>query len=129
MGRSQGMTGSRSFLNAIRHIAIEQGLLDEYMVKVRLPSRKQMMSDVMALCYAQRTGGDTLRRLGQADRQEARADLLRRRVWSLVATSLKTLEACLNCWSNLNSDVEKGIEGEAMAELGVNTSAKCRGLT
>ena len=116
MGRSQGMTG-QELLNAIRRI--EQGLLDES-GKGKAPSRKQMMSDVIHHFYAQRTGGDTLRRLGQADRQEARAALRGEfGRWGNVPENLRSLFRA----GHLNSDVLKGIEGEAMAELGV-TQAK-----
>ena len=58
----------RDSLKAIRRI--EQGLLDEA-GRGKAPSRKQIMSDVIHHFYAQRTGGDTLRRLGQAVRQES----------------------------------------------------------
>ena len=116
MGRSQGMTG-QELLNAIRRI--EQGLLDES-GRGKAPSRKQMMSDVIHHFYAQRTGGDTLRRLGQADRQEARAALRGEfGRWGNVPENLRSLFRA----GHLNSDVLKGIEGEAMAELGV-TQAK-----
>lgn len=116
MGRSQGMTGPE-LLNAIRRI--EQGLLDES-GRGKAPSRKQMMSDVIHHFYAQRTGGDTLRRLGQADRQEARAALRSEfGRWGNVPENLRSLFRA----GHLNSDVLKGIEGEAMAELGV-TQAK-----
>jgi hypothetical protein len=116
MGRSQGMTG-QELLNAIRRI--EQGLLDEA-GRGKAPSRKQMMSDVIHHFYAQRTGGDTLRRLGQADRQEARAALRSEfGRWGNVPENLRSLFRA----GHLNSDVLKGIEGEAMAELGV-TQAK-----
>ena len=116
MGRSQGMTGPE-LLNAIRRI--EQGLLDEA-GRGKAPSRKQIMSDVIHHFYAQRTGGDTLRRLGQADRQEARAALRSEfGRWGNVPENLRSLFRA----GHLNSDVLKGIEGEAMAELGV-TQAK-----
>jgi hypothetical protein len=116
MGRSQGMTG-QELLNAIRRI--EQGLLDEA-GRGKAPSGKQMMSDVIHHFYAQRTGGDTLRRLGQADRQEARAALRSEfGRWGNVPENLRSLFRA----GHLNSDVLKGIEGEAMAELGV-TQAK-----
>lgn len=116
MGRSQGMTGPE-LLKAIRRI--EQGLLDEA-GRGKAPSRKQIMSDVIHHFYAQRTGGDTLRRLGQADRQEARAALRSEfGRWGNVPENLRSLFRA----GHLNSDVLKGIEGEAMAELGV-TQAK-----
>ena len=116
MGRSQGMT-AQELLNSIRRI--EQGLLDES-GRGKAPSRKQMMSDVIHHFYAQRTGGDTLRKLGQADRQEARAALRSEfGRWGNVPENLRSLFRA----GHLNSDVLKGIEGEAMAELGV-TQAK-----
>ena len=117
MGRSQGMTG-QELLNAIRRI--EQGLLDES-GRGKAPSRKQMMSDVIHHFYAQRTGGDTLRRLGQADRQEARAALRGEfGRWGNVPENLRSLFRA----GHLNSDVLKGIEGEAMAELGVTKAGQ-----
>ena len=116
MARSQNMTG-QELLNSIRRI--EQGLLDEA-GRGKAPSRKQIMSDVIHHFYAQRTGGDTLRRLGQADRQEARAALRSEfGRWGNVPENLRSLFRA----GHLNSDVLKGIEGEAMAELGV-TQAK-----
>ena len=116
MARSENMTG-QELLNSIRRI--EQGLLDEA-GRGKAPSRKQIMSDVIHHFYAQRTGGDTLRRLGQADRQEARAALRSEfGRWGNVPENLRSLFRA----GHLNSDVLKGIEGEAMAELGV-TQAK-----
>lgn len=112
LGRSQGMTGPE-LVNAIRRI--EQGLLDEA-GKGRAPSRKQMMSDVIHHFYAQRTGGDTLRRLGQADRQAARAALRDEfGRWGNVPENLRSLFRA----GHLNNDVLKGIEAEALAEIGV----------
>jgi len=112
LGRSQGMTGPE-LVNAIRRI--EQGLLDEA-GKGRAPSRKQMMSDVIHHFYAQRTGGDTLRRLGQADRQAARSALRDEfGRWGNVPENLRSLFRA----GHLNNDVLKGIEAEALAEIGV----------
>ena len=112
LGRSQGMTGPE-LVNAIRRI--EQGLLDEA-GKGKAPSRKQMMSDVIHHFYAQRTGGDTLRRLGQADRQAARAALRDEfGRWGNVPENLRSLFRA----GHLNNDVLKGIEAEALAEIGV----------
>jgi hypothetical protein len=112
LGRSQGMTGPE-LVNAIRRI--EQGLLDEA-GKGRAPSRKQMMSDVIHHFYAQRTGGDTLRRLGQADRQAARTALRDEfGRWGNVPENLRSLFRA----GHLNNDVLKGIEAEALAEIGV----------
>ena len=117
MARSQNMTG-QELLNAIRRI--EQGLLDES-GRGKAPSRKQMMSDVIHHFYAQRTGGDTLRKLGQADRQEARAALRGEfGRWGNVPENLRSLFRA----GHLNSDVLKGIEGEAMAELGVTKAGQ-----
>jgi len=114
LGRSQGMTGPE-LVNAIRRI--EQGLLDEAS-KGQAPSRKQMMSDVIHHFYAQRTGGDTLRRLGQADRQAARAALRDEfGRWGNVPENLRSLFRA----GHLNNDVLKGIEAEALAEIGVTS--------
>ena len=117
MARSENMTG-QELLNSIRRI--EQGLLDEA-GRGKAPSRKQIMSDVIHHFYAQRTGGDTLRRLGQADRQEARAALRSEfGRWGNVPENLRSLFRA----GHLNSDVLKGIEGEAMAELGVTKAGQ-----
>lgn len=117
LGRSQGMTGPE-LVNAIRRI--EQGLLDEA-GKGKAPSRKQMMSDVIHHFYAQRTGGDTLRRLGQADRQAARAALRDEfGRWGNVPENLRSLFRA----GHLNNDVLKGIEAEALAEIGVTSPAQ-----
>jgi hypothetical protein len=117
LGRSQGMTGPE-LVNAIRRI--EQGLLDES-GKGKAPSRKQMMSDVIHHFYAQRTGGDTLRRLGQADRQAARAALRDEfGRWGNVPENLRSLFRS----GHLNNDVIKGIEAEALAEIGVTSPAQ-----
>jgi hypothetical protein len=114
LGRSQGMTGPE-LVNAIRRI--EQGLLDEA-GKGKAPSRKQMLSDVIHHFYAQRTGGDTLRRLGQADRQQARAALRDEfGRWGNVPENLRSLFRA----GHLNNDVLKGIEAEALAEIGVTS--------
>ena len=116
MARSKGMTG-KQLVAAIRKI--EQGLLDEKSTG-KLPSRKQILSDVIHHFYAQRTGGDTLRRLSQANRQEARA-ILRESFghWGNVPENLVSLFR----GGHLNSDVLKGLEAEAMAPYGV-TQAK-----
>ena len=117
LGRSQGMTGPE-LVNAIRRI--EQGLLDEA-GKGKAPSRKQMLSDVIHHFYAQRTGGDTLRRLGQADRQAARLALRDEfGRWGNVPENLRSLFRA----GHLNNDVLKGIEAEALAEIGVTRPAE-----
>ena len=116
MGRSKGMTG-KQLVSAIR--SIEQNLLDESSRGTPM-SRKQLMSDVIHHFYAQRTGGDTLRRLGQADRQQARAalrDIFGR--WGNVPENLKSMFRA----GHLNSDILKGIEGLAAGDLGA-TQAK-----
>ena len=66
------MTG-KQLVAAIRKI--EQSLLDESSRGTPM-SRKLMLSDVIHHMYAQRTGGDTLRKLGQPERAKAR-DILR----------------------------------------------------
>ena len=116
MGRSKGMTG-KQLVSAIRKI--EQNLLDESSRGTPM-SRKQLMSDVIHHFYAQRTGGDTLRRLGQADRQQARAalrDIFGR--WGNVPENLKSMFRA----GHLNSDILKGVEGLAASDLGA-TQAK-----
>ena len=112
MGRSKGMTG-KQLVSAIRKI--EQNLLDESSRGTSM-SRKQLMSDVIHHFYAQRTGGDTLRRLGQADRQQARAalrDIFGR--WGNVPENLKSMFRA----GHLNSDILKGVEGLAAGDLGI----------
>jgi len=116
MARSEGMS-AKDLLQSIR--SIESNLLDESSRGTSM-SRKQLMSDVIHHFYAQRTGGDTLRKLSQANRQQARAAL--RELfgpWGNVPENLKSLFRA----GHLKSDALKGIEGSAAAQLGV-TQAK-----
>jgi len=112
MARSKNMSG-KQLVQAIR--SIESNLLDESSRGTSM-SRKQLMSDVIHHFYAQRTGGDTLRKLSQANRQQARSAL--RELfgpWGNVPENLKSLFRA----GHLKSDALKGIEGAAAAELGV----------
>lgn len=112
MARSKNMTG-KQLVQAIR--SIESNLLDESSRGTPM-SRKQLMSDVIHHFYAQRTGGDTLRKLSQANRQQARTAL--RELfgpWGNVPENLKSLFRA----GHLKSDALKGVEGAAAAELGV----------
>lgn len=117
MGRSKGMTG-KQLVQAIR--SIEANLLDESSRGTPM-SRKQLMSDVIHHFYAQRTGGDTLRKLGQADRQMARQAI--RDVfgnWGNVPENLKSLFRA----GHLKSDMLKGFEAEAMKPFGVTRAGQ-----
>jgi hypothetical protein len=112
MARSKNMSG-KQLVQAIR--SIESNLLDESSRGTSM-SRKQLMSDVIHHFYAQRTGGDTLRKLSQANRQQARTAL--RELfgpWGNVPENLKSLFRA----GHLKSDALKGVEGEAAAKLGI----------
>ena len=112
MAKSKNMSG-KDLVQAIR--SIEANLLDESSRGTSM-SRKQLMSDVIHHFYAQRTGGDTLRKLSQANRQQARTAL--RELfgpWGNVPENLKSLFRA----GHLKSDALKGVEGAAAAELGI----------
>ena len=112
MAKSKNMSG-KELVQAIR--SIEANLLDESSRGTSM-SRKQLMSDVIHHFYAQRTGGDTLRKLSQANRQQARTAL--RELfgpWGNVPENLKSLFRA----GHLKSDALKGVEGAAAAELGI----------
>ena len=112
MAKSKNMSG-KDLVQAIR--SIESNLLDESSRGTSM-SRKQLMSDVIHHFYAQRTGGDTLRKLSQANRQQARTAL--RELfgpWGNVPENLKSLFRA----GHLKSDALKGVEGAAAAELGI----------
>lgn len=112
MARSQNMSG-KQLVQSIR--SIESQLLDEAS-KGTKTSRKQLLSDVIHHFYAQRTGGDTLRRLGQADRKEVR-NILRGEFgkWGNVDENLITL---FRSWHG-NWEKAKGREAEALAQMGL----------
>jgi hypothetical protein len=117
MARSKNMSG-KQLVQAIR--SIESNLLDEGSRGTSM-SRKQLMSDVIHHFYAQRTGGDTLRKLSQANRQQARTAL--RELfgpWGNVPENLKSLFRA----GHLKSDALKGIEGQAAAKLGVTKAGE-----
>ena len=108
MARSQNMTAHELILSIRR---IEENLLSS----TGATSRKQLMSDVVHHFYAQRTGGDTLRKLSQADRQQARAAL--REIfgpWGNIPENLKS-------WfrsGHLKSDALTGLELEGVRGAG-----------
>ena len=112
MARSQNMSG-KQLVQSIR--SIESQLLDEASRGTKT-SRKQLLSDVIHHFYAQRTGGDTLRRLGQADRKEVR-NILRGEFgkWGNVNENLITL---FRSWHG-NWEKAKGREAEALAQMGL----------
>lgn len=111
MARSQNMD-AKELLGAVR--GIENQLLDEASRGTKT-SRKQLLSDVIHHFYAQRTGGDTLRRLGQADRKQARS-ILRDEFgrWGNVDDNLPALFRAFHG----NWEKAKGREAEAIAALG-----------
>jgi hypothetical protein len=117
MARSQNMTG-KQLVAAIRKI--EQSLLDESSRGTPM-SRKLMLSDVIHHMYAQRTGGDTLRKLGQPERAKAR-DILRESFgrWGNVPENLLSV---YRSWHQ-KGDALKGIEGRAMSPLGVTEAGQ-----
>ena len=117
MARSKNMT-AKELIQSIR--SIESNLLDESSRGTSM-SRKQLMSDVIHHFYAQRTGGDTLRKLSQANRQQARTAL--RELfgpWGNVPENLKSLFRA----GHLKSDALKGVEGKAAAELGITKAGE-----
>jgi hypothetical protein len=111
MARSQNMTAEQ-LLSSVR--SIENQLLDEASRGTKT-SRKQLLSDVIHHFYAQRTGGDTLRRLGQADRKQTRI-ILRDEFgrWGNVDDNLPALFRAFHG----NWEKAKGREAEAIAALG-----------
>ena len=113
MARSQDMS-AKQLLSAIR--SIENQLLDEKSIGTKT-SRKQLLSDVIHHFYAQRTGGDTLRRLGQANRKEVR-NILREQFgkWGNVDDNLITL---FRSWHG-NWEKAKGLEAQALLEMGID---------
>jgi len=113
MARSQDMS-AKQLLASIR--SIENQLLDEASRGTKT-SRKQLLSDVIHHFYAQRTGGDTLRRLGQADRKEVR-NILREQFgkWGNVDDNLITL---FRSWHG-NWEKAKGLEAQALLEMGID---------
>lgn len=113
MARSQDMS-AKQILSSIR--SIENQLLDEASRGTKT-SRKQLLSDVIHHFYAQRTGGDTLRRLGQADRKEVR-NILREQFgkWGNVDDNLITL---FRSWHG-NWEKAKGLEAQALLEMGID---------
>jgi len=117
MARSKNLTG-KELVQSIR--SIEANLLDESS-RGTATSRKQMMSDVIHHLFAQRTGGDTLRKLSQAERGEART-ILRDSFgrWGNVPENLLSL---FRSW-HLSGDELKGLEGEALQELGVTKAGQ-----
>jgi|11_taG_2_1085331.scaffolds.fasta_scaffold31546_1 hypothetical protein len=117
MARSKNMT-AKELLQSIR--SIESNLLDESSRGTSM-SRKQLMSDVIHHFYAQRTGGDTLRKLSQPNRQQARTAL--RELfgpWGNVPENLKSLFRA----GHLKSDALKGVEGLAVSDLGVTKAGE-----
>ena len=117
MARSKNMTG-KELLQSIR--SIESNLLDESSRGTSM-SRKQLMSDVIHHFYAQRTGGDTLRKLSQSNRKQARTAL--RELfgpWGNVPENLKSLFRA----GHLKSDALKGIEASSVADLGVTKAGE-----
>lgn len=117
MARSKGLT-AKQLLQSIR--SIEANLLDEGS-RGTSTSRKQMMSDVIHHLFAQRTGGDTLRKLSQVERGEARK-ILRDSFgrWGNVPENLLSL---FRSW-HLSGDELKGIEAEALGELGITKAGQ-----
>lgn len=112
MARSKNLS-AKELLQSIR--SIESNLLDEASRGTSM-SRKQLMSDVIHHMFAQRTGGDTLRRLAQGERSEARK-ILRDSFgrWGNVPENLQSL---FRSW-HLKSDVLKGVEAEALQPFGI----------
>ena len=117
MARSKGMTG-KQLVSSIRKI--EQNLLDEKSTGTSM-SRKQLMSDVIHHYYAQRTGGDTLRRLSQSKRANVR-QILRESfgAWGNIPPNLRSMARSFH----LKSDALKGVELSAMERLGITKAGQ-----
>lgn len=117
MAKSKGLS-AKQLLQSIR--SIEANLLDER-GRDTPTSRKQMMSDVIHHLFAQRTGGDTLRKLSQAERGEART-ILRDSFgrWGNVPENLVSL---FRSW-HLSGDELKGLEAEALSEFGITKAGE-----
>lgn len=111
MARSQNLTG-REIINALR--SIEQNLLDESNRGTPL-SRKQMFGNVIHHIKAQRTGGDTLRRLAQSERSKARQIL--REGFGRAGNVPENLYSMWRSW-HTKQDRAKGLEAQALRELG-----------
>jgi len=117
MARSKGMTG-KQLVSSIRKI--EQNLLDESSRGTSM-SRKQLLSDVIHHYYAQRTGGDTLRRLSQSKRANVR-QILRESfgAWGNIPSNLRSMARSFH----LKSDALKGVELSAMEPLGITKAGQ-----
>lgn len=117
MARSKNMSG-KELVDAIRRI--EQSLLDETSRGTKT-SRKLLMSDVIHHMYAQRTGGDTLRRLSQAERGKAR-EILRDSFgrWGNVPENLLSI---YRAWHQ-DTDPLKGVEAAAMESKGITKAGQ-----
>ena len=117
MARSKNMSG-KELVDAIRRI--EQSLLDETSRGTKT-SRKLLMSDVIHHMYAQRTGGDTLRRLAQAERGKAR-EILRDSFgrWGNVPENLLSI---YRAWHQ-DTDPLKGVEAAAMESKGITKAGQ-----
>lgn len=111
MARSQNLDG-KGIINALR--SIEQNLLDESNKGTPL-SRKQMFGNVIHHIKAQRTGGDTLRRLAQSERSLARKIL--REGFGRSGNVPENLYSLFRSW-HTKQDKAKGLEAEALRELG-----------
>ena len=117
MARSKNMTG-KELVAAIRKI--EQSLLDESSRGTKT-SRKLLMSDVIHHFYAQRTGGDTLRRLAQSERGEARKIL--RDAFGRWGNVPENLLSIYRAWHQ-DVDPLKGVEAAAMAPEGITKAGQ-----
>jgi hypothetical protein len=117
MARSKNMTG-KQLVAAIRKI--EQSLLDESSRGTKT-SRKLLMSDVIHHFYAQRTGGDTLRRLAQSERGEARKIL--RDAFGRWGNVPENLLSIYRAWHQ-DVDPLKGVEAAAMAPEGITKAGQ-----
>ena len=117
MARSKNITG-KQLVSSIRKI--EQNLLDESSRGTSM-SRKQLLSDVIHHYYAQRTGGDTLRRLSQSKRSNVR-QILRESfgAWGNIPPNLRSMARSFH----LKSDALKGVELSAMEPLGITKAGQ-----
>ena len=130
MARSQNMSG-KELVHAIR--TIEDLILGQKQ-SVRDPvlrnmiesmswnpaDRRFLISDVIHHLFAQRTGGDTLRRLSQPERMATRAELRSEfGAWGNIPPNLKSL---FRIW-HTKQERATGIEAETLKSYGLKTSA------
>ena len=108
MARSQDLSG-KEIINVLR------GIEDNMLGQSTSLSRTQMFGNVIHHIKAQRTGGNTLRRLAQSQRSEARKIL--REGFGGSGNVPPNLYSMWRSW-HTKQDKAKGLEARALQELG-----------